>query len=147
MSSLTTSVDVNVPAEVAFEQLINYEEFPAFMEGVQEVRATDGTHLHWRSVSTAGALREWDSEITEHIPGKLIAWRNLNDHKNTGQLMLDALADGQTRVTMSMAYELKCPAGQEHVAESDTEHRAAGDLQRFKALVEGKMRGNVGGTA
>jgi HSP20 family molecular chaperone IbpA len=141
MSSLKKSIDLDAPASLAFEQLIRYDEYPTFMEGVQEVRVTDRTHLHWRCISTQGVLREWDSEITAQIADQLIGWRNLNDHRNTGQVQLQALADGQTRVTLSMEYEAQCPPGHEQASEARTARRVEGDLQRFKTLVENKMSG------
>lgn len=135
MTRLEKSVDVGVPAQRAFEQLTRYEDYPRFMEGVREVQPIDATHLHWRCMEN-GEQREWDSEITAQVPDELLAWRNMNDHQNIGQVRLEPLADDQTRLSLSMEYEPLCPAEQVSEKEALTAQRIEGDLQRFKQLVE-----------
>lgn len=135
MSRLEKTVEVDVPVRRAFEQLTRYEDYPRFMAGVREVQPLDETHLHWRC-DDDGQQREWDSEITARIPDQLVAWRNLNDHSNIGQVRLEPLTDTQTRVRMSMEYDPQCPAEQVAATESRTAERIEGDLQRFKDLVE-----------
>ena len=44
MSGVTEHVDVAVPVRTAYDQWTQFEEFPQFMEGVQEVRQLDDTH-------------------------------------------------------------------------------------------------------
>ena len=51
----------------AYNQWTQFEEFPRFMEGVEEVRQLDDTLLHW-AVKVAGKRQEWDAKITEQIP-------------------------------------------------------------------------------
>ena len=47
MSKIEQSVDVNVPVREAYNQWTQFEEFPEFMKGVESVKQTDDTHLHW----------------------------------------------------------------------------------------------------
>ncbi len=136
MTRLERTVDVDVPAHRAFEQLTRYEDYPRFMEGVREVKPLDATHLHWRCEEANGTQREWDSEITAQVPDQLLAWRNLNDHQNTGQVQLQPLTQDQTRLDLTMEYEPLCPAEQVKETEALTAQRIESDLQRFKALVE-----------
>lgn len=49
MASTTKSIDVNVPVSTAYNQWTQFESFPQFMEGVEEVRQLDHTRLHWRA--------------------------------------------------------------------------------------------------
>ena len=49
MSTIEKSIEVNVPVRTAYDQWTQFEEFPKFMEGVQEVRQLDNTHLYWRA--------------------------------------------------------------------------------------------------
>lgn len=44
MSGITQSVDVDVPVTTAYNQWTQFESFPHFMEGVEEVRQLDATH-------------------------------------------------------------------------------------------------------
>ena len=48
MSTIEQSIDVNVPVHTAYNQWTQFEEFPRFMEGVEEVRQLDERRLHWR---------------------------------------------------------------------------------------------------
>ena len=49
MSNITESIDVEVPVRTAYDQWTQFEEFPKFMEGIEQVQQKDDTHLHWRA--------------------------------------------------------------------------------------------------
>ena len=73
MSTIEKSIEVAVPVRAAYNQWTQFEEFPRFMEGVEEVRQLDDTHLHWPD-QVGGNEKEWDAEITEQSPDERIAW-------------------------------------------------------------------------
>jgi uncharacterized membrane protein len=73
MSTLEKSIDVNVPAHMAYNQWTQFEDFPKFMEGVVAVQQLDDKNLHWRT-NIGGKEKTFDAEITEQIPDKRIAW-------------------------------------------------------------------------
>ena len=75
MSTVVESVDVAVPVHTAYNQWTQFEEFPRFMEGVDEVRQITPTRTHWVT-EVAGVEREFDAEITEQVPDDRIAWRS-----------------------------------------------------------------------
>jgi len=134
MTKIEHSVDVNVPIHVAYSQLARYTEFPRFMEGVQEVRQLDNTHLHWRT-QHGDEIHEWDSELTEQVPDRHIAWRNTNGRKNTGRVALEAIEADCTRVKLSM--EVEPDDGNEGVyAANNISERNERDLNRFKKFIE-----------
>ena len=66
MEKVDKSIEVDVPVRVAYNQWTQFETFPRFMDGVDEVRQIDDTHLHWRA-TIAGKQEEWDVEITEQV--------------------------------------------------------------------------------
>lgn len=43
---ITTSIEVNVPVQTAYNQWTQFEEFPQFMKAIKEVRQLDDKHLH-----------------------------------------------------------------------------------------------------
>ncbi len=64
MGEIEQSIEVNVPVSTAYNQWTQFEDFPQFMEGVEEVKQLDDVTLHWKA-SIAGQQREWDAKITE----------------------------------------------------------------------------------
>ena len=72
MTTIEKSIEVDVPVPVAYNQWTQFEEFPQFMEGVEEVRQLDAKRLHWKA-SILGLTREWDAEIVDQTPDQQIA--------------------------------------------------------------------------
>jgi uncharacterized membrane protein len=149
MSAFSESVDVDVPLSTAYDQWTQFETFPKFMAGVHEVRQLDDTHLHWRA-SIGGKEEEWDSEITQQIPDRLIAWRSTSGPRNEGMVTFHSLSDARTRVELHMSYEPRGMAERMGDAMGAVSMRASGNLKRFKEFIEsrgtetGAWRGSVG---
>ncbi|HEX2531560.1 MAG TPA: Hsp20 family protein [Burkholderiaceae bacterium] len=148
MVKIEKSVEVNVPLHTAYNQMTQFEQFPRFMEGVQEVRQLDDTHLHWHSKHD-GQEHEWDSEITEQAPDKYIAWRNTSGQANTGRVDFEALGKGKTKIVLKMECEPAGTGTQAREAEKVIAQRTEQDLARFKKMIEaqgqesGAWRGEV----
>ncbi len=137
MAQIEQSVDVNVPITTAYNQWTQFEEFPQFMEGVEEVRQLDDTRLHWRA-EIGGVEREWDAEITEQHPDQRIAWTSTSGTTNSGVVSFEQLSADTTRIMLQLDYE---PDGViEKAAEllGIVQRRARGDLDRFKDFIEGR---------
>jgi uncharacterized membrane protein len=148
MSSITQSIDVDVPVRAAYDQWTQFESFPQFMQGVDEVRQLDDTRLHWVA-DVAGQVEEWDAEITQQEPDMRIAWTSTSGAKNGGVVTFHRIDDEKTRVTLQMDWE---PEGiVQNVGDKlgFDERRVKGDLERFKAFIEergqatGAWRGRV----
>lgn len=137
MSTIEKSIEVNVPVTVAYNQWTQFEDFPAFMEGVTEVRQLDDTHLHWRA-DVAGKETEWDAEITEQIPDRRIAWHSTSGAMNDGVVSFENIAGDKTRVMLHLDYD---PEGfVENVGDAlgMVSRRVEGDLRRYKDLLESR---------
>jgi len=76
MTTIEKSIDVKVPTRKAYNQWTQFEEFPRFMGGVEEVRQLDEKRSRWRT-NIGGKEKVFDTEITEQIPDQRIAWRSL----------------------------------------------------------------------
>ncbi len=147
-SSTSASIDVDVPVSTAYNQFTQFEDFPKFMDSVHEVRQIDDTHLHWRA-DVAGKEEEWQSEITEQIPDKRIAWRSLGGVQNAGVVTFHKISDNKTRIMLQMDYE---PRGlDEKVGDALglVKLQTKSNLSRLKELLEsrgtetGAWRGTV----
>jgi uncharacterized membrane protein len=49
MPTIEESIEVEVPVRTAYNQWTQFEEFPKFMDGVEQVQQKDDTHRHWRA--------------------------------------------------------------------------------------------------
>jgi uncharacterized membrane protein len=135
MSTIEKSIDVNVPSDTAYNLWTQFEQFPRFMEGVEEVRQINAKHLNWR-VNVGGKQKEFETEITEQIPGKRIAWRTVDGTDNAGVVTFHRLTGATSRIMVQMAYE---PEGLMEKAGDllgIASHRVQGDLERFKQYIE-----------
>jgi uncharacterized membrane protein len=137
MAEITKSIDVDVPVNTAYNQWTQFEEFPRFMEGVEEVTQLDDTRLHWVA-NVGGQRKEWYARITEQIPDERIAWVAEGGAFNSGVVTFHRLDENKTRVTLQMEYD---PDGiVEEVGDKlgFVTRRVQGDLERFKEFIEGR---------
>jgi uncharacterized protein YndB with AHSA1/START domain len=149
MGFTTHSIEVNAPLRVVYNQWTQFEEFPRFMESVEEVRQDGPKRLFWKA-KIAGKDKQWEAEITEQVPDKRIAWSSVDGTPNTGEVTFEFMEFERTLITLTMEYEpegilemagdvLGIPSGQ--VEE---------DLKRFRDFIEqtgretGGWRGRIG---
>ena len=148
MASVTESIDVEVPVRTAYDQWTQFEEFPQFMEGVEEIRQLDDTHVRWKA-KVAGQVKEWDAEITEQLPDVRVAWSSTGGQQNAGVVTFHKLEDGKSRVTVQLEAEPEGLVESAGDALGLLDRRVRGDLERFKAFIEsrgtetGAWRGDV----
>jgi uncharacterized membrane protein len=148
MSTITESVEVEVPLSTAYNQWTQFEEFPMFMEGIERVEQRDDTHLHWVA-EFGGKHHEWDAEITEQRPDERVAWRNTDGKDNAGVVTFHRLDDDTTRVTVQMDFVPEGIVEKAGSALGAPDRRVQGDLERFKEFIEsrgteeGAWRGTV----
>lgn len=137
MSKIVESVDVDVPVTTVYDQWTQFESFPMFMEGVEEVEQIDDTTLRWKA-SIAGQERTWKARITEQIPDERVAWTSIDGAKNAGVVAFQRLADNLTRVTLQLDVDPEGPLDNIGDALGLVERRAKGDMKRFKEFIEGR---------
>ena len=137
MSTIEQSIELDVPVETAYNQWTQFEEFPKFMEGVEEIRQLDDTHLHWVA-EFGGTRHEWDAVITEQLPDERVAWRNTDGKENAGVVTFHKLDDAHSKVMVQMDF---VPEGiKEKLGDAigAPDRRVKGDLKRFKELIESR---------
>ncbi|MEV4811970.1 SRPBCC family protein [Micromonospora avicenniae] len=148
MSGVTEHVDVSVPVRTAYDQWTQFEEFPHFMEGVEEVRQLSDTMTHW-TVEIGGVKREFDAEITEQLPDERVAWRSTSGAQQAGVVTFHRLDPDNTRVTLQLEFEPRGAVEKAGDKMGIVDRRAKGDLERFKQYIErrgqetGAWRGKV----
>jgi uncharacterized membrane protein len=136
MATIEKSIDVEVPVSVAYDQWTQFEQFPQFMEGVVDVRQLDDKHLQW-TAEVGGERHQWQAEIVEQQPDRLIAWRSTDGIPNSGRVEFEPIEEG-TRVKVEMEYE---PEGMKEKVGSMLGvdgGQVEEDLERFRDLVENR---------
>lgn len=148
MTTVEQTIEVNVPIATVYNQWTQFEEFPRFMEGVEEVKQHGDRRLHW-VVQFGGERHEWEAEIVEQHPEERVAWRNVDGKDNAGVVTFHKLDDERTRVAVQLDFVpdgLKEKVGS---AVGAPDRRVKADLERFKEFIEsrghetGGWRGDV----
>jgi uncharacterized membrane protein len=148
MPTIEESIEVNVPVTTAYNQWTQFEEFPSFMKGVDEVRQLDDTRLHW-VVSHGGQTHEWDAEITEQRPDERVAWQSIDGTGNAGAVTFHRIDENTTRLMVQIDWETEGMMDQLGAALGSDDRRVKSDLERFKEMIEargeesGAWRGEV----
>ena len=143
MARIQQSIDIGVPVHVVYNQLIQFEDYPRFMQEVETVHRLDDTHLHWSAKMSYQPL-EWDSEIVEQIPDQRIAWRNAGGPMQSGKVEVQPVGDDMARVTMTLECDPdQVPAERFGNPVKMIALRLEDDLARFKSFLE--ERANEGG--
>src|SRR5215208_2015464 len=140
------SIEVQAPMEEVFRYWSSFENFPNFMQNVEEVRMTGPDTSHWRVKGPLGKSVEFYARTTEMDPSRGIGWNTTEGEVMTsGEVRFEEVAPGRTRVEVTMNYA-DPPGGAvgETVANilSNPERNLREDLENFAKIVE---RGELGG--
>ena len=136
------TVTINRPIPLLYRFWRNLENLPQFMRHLESVEKVTDTISHWRAKGPAGTVVEWDAEIFNEIPDKLIAWWSLDgaDVVSAGSVNFDPDPAGHgTRVTVHLQYNPpggKVGAALAKLLGADAETEIRADLRRFKEILE-----------
>src|SRR3954462_13840484 len=148
MSKVEKSVEVAVPVSTAYNQWTQFEEFPQFMSGVQQVEQLDDRTLRWVA-EIAGVRRQWIATVLEQVPNRKVAWAATEGATNAGAVTFETVGGASTRVTLSLDYEPEGVVEKAGDVLNIVERQAVGGLERFKSFIEsrgsetGAWRGEV----
>jgi len=120
----------------------DFRNLPLFMENIESVTILDGNRSHWKVRGPAKSDFEWDSVITEDVPGEVIAWASDEGARveNSGRVEFRDSSNGRgTLVSVTIAYDP--PAGAlgkafARVFRREPKIQARAELRRFKQLME-----------
>ena len=148
MTTITKSVDVDVPITTAYNQWTQFESFPQFMSGIESVVQQDDTSTHWK-VNIGGVEREFDATITEQHADERVAWQSTDGTSHAGVVTFHRLADDETRVTVQLDWEATGVLEKAGAILGVDDHVIKSDLKNFKEFIEnadhetGAWRGDV----
>lgn len=148
MATIQKSIEVEAPVSTVYNQWTQFEEFPQFMEGVEQVTQLDDQRLHWIA-TIGGQKKEWYARITEQIPDERIAWTSEGGTFTAGVVTFHRLDENRTRVMLQMEYDPESIVEEVGDKLGFVSRRVQGDLDRFKEFIEargvetGAWRGKV----
>ena len=137
MATITESIDVGVDVTTAYNQWTQFESFPKFMDGVEQIRQTDDKHLHWKT-NVGGVSREFDAEITEQHPDERVAWKSTDGTTHAGVVTFHRLGEGQTKVTVQLDWQAEGIVEKAGAALGFDDRQVKADAKRFKEFIEGQ---------
>jgi|SRR5688572_118855 uncharacterized membrane protein len=136
------TVSINRPRQELYDFWRDFRNLPLFMENIEDVTILDGNRSHWIVTGPADSTVEWDSVITEDVPGECIAWSSVAGASvpNSGRIEFRDSTNGRgTLVTVTIAYDP--PAGSvgklfAKIFRREPNIQARHELRRFKQLME-----------
>lgn len=134
------SVFIRRPVEDLYRFWRNLENLPRVMPHLESVERVTDTISRWRALGPAGLSMEWNAEIINEVPNKVIGWRSLegSDVVSAGSVNFEK-GRGGTRLRIRLQYSP--PGGNAGAAIARLTGRDAAteirkDLKRFKERVE-----------
>jgi uncharacterized membrane protein len=104
------SAEIACPPDVLYRFWRNLSELPRVMRHVESVTET-GEFSHWKVKGPLGKTLEWDAEIINDHPGKLLAWQSLPGASvdNAGSVRFEKGKGTSTH--LKVAFDFDPPAG------------------------------------
>jgi len=134
------SVTIGRPAGELYRFWRNLENLPRFMRHLESIERVTDTLSRWRAAGPAGTHVEWNAEIINEVPGKVIGWRSLEGSEvvSAGSVNFEETGGG-TRLRVRLQYSP--PGGKMGDAVARLMGRDAAteireDLQQLKQQVE-----------
>jgi uncharacterized membrane protein len=142
------SIEVKASVAEVYRYWSNFENFPNFMQNVEEVRMTGQDTSHWQVKGPLGKSVQFDARTTEMNPDRGIGWNTESGEVMTsGEATFEEVAPARTRIEVTMNYA-DPPGGKigEVAANmlSNPEKNMKEDLENFARIVENGELGGAG---
>ncbi|HYG47445.1 MAG TPA: SRPBCC family protein [Allosphingosinicella sp.] len=141
-ATVEESVIIDRPPREIYDFWRNFENLPRFMDNIESVTRINDVRSHWKIKAPAGTSVEFNSLVTEDIPGRLIAWKSEEGASvpNRGRVeFIETSAGGGTNVRTTISYDPPAGAFGRIVArlfQREPGVQARQDLDRLKQLLE-----------
>ncbi|HEY0131879.1 MAG TPA: SRPBCC family protein [Allosphingosinicella sp.] len=141
-ATVEESVIINRSPREIYDFWRDFTNLPQFMDNIESVTRINEVRSHWVIKAPAGTSVEFNSLVTEDIPGRLIAWKSEEGATvpNRGRVEFIETSDGTgTNVRTTISYEPPAGAFGRVVAklfQREPGVQARQDLDRLKQLLE-----------
>lgn len=141
-TTVEESVIVDRSPREVYDFWRDFTNLPQFMDNIESVTRIDEVRSHWKIKAPAGTSVEFNSLVTEDIPGRLIAWKSEEGASvpNRGRVeFIETSSGGGTNVRATISYDPPAGALGRIVAklfQREPGVQARQDLDRLKQLLE-----------
>lgn len=141
--SVNCQIDIDSSPDKLYAFWRDVENLPRFITHLRAVQPIGKGKTHWIINAPAGLLIEWDIEIVDAQPGRLLAWRTLpgSSVNHYGVIAFTPLPDDRgTRINLDLEYSAPSEpvsAALARMLGGNPAVQIAQDLRRLKALIEG----------
>ena len=100
-------ITINKSPDEVYAFWRNFENLPRFMAHLEAVHTFGDRNSHWIAKGPGGTTAEWDAEVVDDIPGRMIAWRSLEGAEvdNSGCVRFERATGGRgTVVNVELRY-------------------------------------------
>lgn len=101
------SIRLENPVDEVYRFWARLDNLPRFMRHLVTVTDLGGGRSHWAARGPAGVTVEWDAEIINQIPNRVLAWKSLpgGDVTSAGSVTFEpAREDRGTQLTVTLQY-------------------------------------------
>ena len=137
-----TSVTINKPAAEIYALWHDFSNLPGIMSHLESVTVQDGKRSHWVAKAPLGKTVEWDAEIINEEPNRLIAWRSVGeaDVESAGSVRFEP-APGDRGTEVRVKIEYMPPGGMAgalvaKLFQEEPSQQVKDDLRRLKQRLE-----------
>jgi Polyketide cyclase / dehydrase and lipid transport len=143
MSRVRQAIEISAPLHTVYEQLTTFENYPAFMSGVEQVTPLGDHRTHW-IMDVEGKRREFDAEITELAFDKRVSWSTMDGPRLAETLTMRPLDETHTQLVAQLEADIAFLMPSDRHGQETLNRRLKADLTAFKGMVEsGKMGGGA----
>ncbi|MBM4440918.1 MAG: SRPBCC family protein [Candidatus Rokubacteria bacterium] len=140
-TKIERAIQVYAPADRVYRFWRNFSNLPRVMDYLESVTVHDNKRSHWVAKGPGGVKVEWDAEVINDVPNKLIAWRSLGGHIDHAGSVNFEDGPGGRGTTVRVSFQYEPPGGSATHALAtllggDAGARVDRDLQNLKRVVE-----------
>lgn len=135
MASVESTLKIKAPLADVYAQWTRFEDFPSFMEGIEQVEQVSDTVLRFTG-TIGGVRRSWNAKIVEQVPDERVQWRSIEGPENGGTVLFQALRPGETKVQLYLDFAPESFTEKAGTILGIFDAKVRRDLENFKEKVE-----------